>query len=212
MNDLGKGNILPATSRAAETARESDEDGVAAAKVLAGDQRAYEEIVYRHERSVYTLAYRMLGGNEDAEDVTQETFIRAYRALSRYDQRRALRPWLLRIAANTATEILRRRKLAPIHSIDDLALAAEQVVDNSLSPLESLEAAERSEILNGAIQQLRGEAAALFHLHYREEMTVEDIAETLGKRPNTISVALHRLRIQLRQIIDEIVHRTEEPQ
>src|SRR5882724_2711311 len=87
-----------------------DSDSVAVAKVKAGDGDAYRVLVHRHSRSVFRLAYRMTGNEQDSEDVVQETFLRAYKQLHRWEARSSFSTWLYRIAANYSLDLVRSRK------------------------------------------------------------------------------------------------------
>src|SRR5579872_6231112 len=87
-----------------------DSDSVAVARVRSGDGDAYRVLVDRHSRGVFRLAYRMTGNENDAEDVVQETFLRAYKQLHRWEARSSFGTWLYRIAANYSLDLVRRRK------------------------------------------------------------------------------------------------------
>src|SRR5258707_3335992 len=87
-----------------------DSDSVAVARVKAGDGDAYRALVDRHTRSVFRLAYRMTGNEQDAEDVVQDTFLRAWKQLDRYEARSSFATWLYRIAANCSLDLIRVRK------------------------------------------------------------------------------------------------------
>src|SRR5277367_2258851 len=87
-----------------------DSDHVAVARVRAGDEDAYRLLVDRHSRSVFRLAFRMTGNEQDSEDVVQETFMRAYKQLHRWEARSSFSTWLYRIAANYSLDLVRRRK------------------------------------------------------------------------------------------------------
>src|SRR5271154_2746302 len=87
-----------------------ESDSVAVARVIAGDGDAYRALVDRHSRSIFRLAYRMTGNAQDSEDVVQETFLRAYRQLHRWEACSSFGTWLYRIAANYSLDLIRRRK------------------------------------------------------------------------------------------------------
>src|SRR6202166_117993 len=87
-----------------------DSDSVTVARVKAGDGDAYRALVDRHSRSVFRLAFRMTGNEQDAEDVVQETFLRAYKQLSHYESRSSFSTWLYRIASNYSLDLIRMRK------------------------------------------------------------------------------------------------------
>lgn len=179
----------------------SDEEAIA--RTLAGDRDAFESVVTRHERAVYALLFRMTGNTDDAQELSQETFLRAYRALHQTGNRRNLRPWILRIASNCFHERTRRPGFnAPTVSLDAEPSMADALPDHRAEDARSSrESDQERDLLRRAVESLRGEAAELFHLHFREEMTVEAIARSTGKRPNTIAVALHRLRQRLKDVI-----------
>ena len=89
-----------------------ESDSVAVARVKAGDEDAYRVLVDRHSRSVFRLAYRMTGNQQDSEDVVQETFLRAYKQLHRWEARSSFSTWLYRIAANYSLDLVRRAQTA----------------------------------------------------------------------------------------------------
>jgi len=178
-------------------------DADAIARTLAGDRQAFGAVVLRHQAAVYGLMRRMTASAEDAEDLTQETFVKAYRALGRFDVKRPFRPWILRIAVNAAHEHARRRHRQLLISLEDEMALSHEPEDPSPEPDEKHAETQRIDLLRAASDRLRGEHAALFHLHYQQDLGVDAIAEALGKRPNTIAVALHRLRDQLRRLVNE---------
>jgi len=166
---------------------------------LGGDHHAFAEMVTRHDNAVFQLAWRILRVREDAEDAAQETFLRAWRSLSRFDRSRKFRPWLLRIAANVAISAAQRRRgIVVIH--DDRAL--ESIPDESQrSPDASLARRETLEAIKSLLADLPLESAALFQLRFGQELSIEDISVILKKNPGAIAVALHRLRERFRRAI-----------
>jgi RNA polymerase sigma-70 factor (ECF subfamily) len=106
-------------------------DGVAVAQARAGDSGAFRILVERHSRNLFRLAYRMTGHQEDAEDVVQETFMRAYKQLAKFDERASFGTWLYRIAANCSLDLIRARKRRSEHQEP----AAEE---GALDPMQSL--------------------------------------------------------------------------
>lgn len=175
-------------------------DGELAGRVLAGDRDAFEQIVQRHERAVFYHLRRLMRQQEDAEDVTQETFLTAFRKLALYRRDLPLRPWLLRIATHLAYSRLRRKR--PMTTSLDLKQETLQLPDPAAMRLtERLDAAGALGRLEQALEALPPELATLFSLRYREELSVESIAQVFNKKPGSIAVALHRLREKLRKIV-----------
>ncbi|MBI1290429.1 sigma-70 family RNA polymerase sigma factor [bacterium] len=193
-------------------ARGGSDDAEAIRATLGGNRRAFEAVVLRHENAVFGMILRMTASREDAEDLTQETFLRAYRSLGSFDQRRPFRPWLLSIAANATREMARRRGRSLQIFADDNEMELADFPDHRIVPAADAHSErQQRELLHQAVSTLRGESAALYHLHFREQLAVETIAETLGKRPNTIAVALHRLRQNLQRIVHSIVDGEKTP-
>lgn len=176
-------------------ARDGESDAALATRAQRGDLDAFEALVARCEAGVFALLRRVMGCREDAEDVTQETFLAAYRALGSYDASRPFRPWLYRIAMNRALSELRRARPRRV-ALEDVAeeLLVQPEVHGGVEP-------ELAAHLRRAVGELKPEDAALLHLRYAEEQSIEQIAEVLGKRANTVAVALHRLRETLRRAL-----------
>jgi RNA polymerase sigma-70 factor (ECF subfamily) len=181
----------------AERLRRNKADQRDAERTLAGDKRAFAEIVARRERGLYRHVLRLVGSAEEAEDIVQETFLKAYRGLAGYNPQAgaSFSAWLFRIGTNEALSALRRRR--PNASLEDAA--AEEEPCPAASPARAAESRELAEKLWEAVEELSPESAAMFQLRYREEMSVEEIAEAVGKKPNAVAAALHRAREKLRE-------------
>src|SRR6185369_1913849 len=104
-----------------------DSDAVAVARAQAGDQDAFGLLVERHSIRLFQMVYRMTGNEQDAEDVVQESFLRAYRQLNRFESRAGFRTWLHRIAANCALDLLRKRKRQD-QQVDPVELEADEPI------------------------------------------------------------------------------------
>src|ERR1700712_887891 len=147
-------------------------------KTLAGDQSAYAHLVKRHQRFVFTLAMRFTKNREDAEEVAQDCFIKAYRSLGSFKQESKFSTWLYSIVYTTAMTSLRKKRV-DTSSIDD---------ENNAIQLESTggfdennaEIKSRSFYVNQAIAQLLPDDAAIITLFYKGEQSLEEIAQTLG--------------------------------
>jgi RNA polymerase sigma-70 factor (ECF subfamily) len=171
----------------------SDEEAINA--VFAGDTEAFAVIVRRYQSTLLGYLVRMLGDVEEAEDAAQEAFVKAYTSLGRYDPRRPFQPWLFRIATNTAISHQRSRSRRPATRL------TEEHRDISPTPQQVAESSEAEAHLERAVADLPSEARDLYDLRYRQELSVEDIGRIVGRRPNAIAVALHRLRARLRGIL-----------
>ena len=176
------------------------------ARAIAGDQAAFGLIVERYASRIYTHLYRLVRNREEAEDLTQETFLRAFRFLDRFDMSRPFRNWLYTIATNVGLNALRsvkRRGIAVSLDADDpppRGLATAAVAANGRD-----EAArdEVRQVLAEAVSRLAPRTAALIQLHYDEGMSIGEAAEVLGMKEGAAKVALCRARKQLREWLVE---------
>ena len=170
-------------------------------RVLGGERQAFEGILLRHERAIYFHLLRMVRRREDAEDLTQETFLRALRGLAGYRPTQPFRPWLYRVATNLAISSMRRRRPQIISLDEEQGLAVQVAAAPGKSPADQLEQEQMIERLERAVAALPVESAALFNMRYRAEMSFEEIGASLDRKPATVCVALHRLRLRLRKIV-----------
>jgi RNA polymerase sigma-70 factor (ECF subfamily) len=156
----------------------------------AGDPDAARWLVVTHQGLIHALCLRMLGHRQDAEDVTQESLVRALRGIRGFDPERPLRPWLLGIAANRCRTALARRRRLPtaVDSID------EPGVEDAPPPLDHDEL--RVELQRG-LEKLRPDYRLVFTLYHEQELSYDDIARTLGRPLGTIKIWLHRARLEL---------------
>lgn len=169
------------------------------AQALSGSQPAFEQIVRRYERPVITLIMRMIGDRGLAEDLAQETFVKAFRHLAAFDTRRRLSSWLFRIAHNTAIDALRRAR--PHVSLEHFG--GEGVGLDPAAP-ESPDPVER-EALAGAIERalthLRPEYRAAVTLRYEEGLPFDEIGHVMGIPEATARSHVHRARRELAALL-----------
>ncbi|OGF13300.1 MAG: hypothetical protein A2W00_00450 [Candidatus Eisenbacteria bacterium RBG_16_71_46] len=162
-----------------------------------GDSVAFGEIVRRYQRAVYRVAYGYTRNTADADDLAQETFVNAYRAISRFRISEPMFPWLARIATNLAFSLHRRRKRRPESSIEPLLEAGKQWgVDDD--PARHAENRERESHLAEAFGELSSEHQAVLLLRVMEGLTYDEIARALGVPAGTVMSRLARARTDLR--------------
>ncbi len=159
-----------------------------------GDDLAFSNLVEAYQRPVYNLCYRMLGNAGDAEDAAQETFIRAYKALNRYDPSRKFSTWLLSIASNYCIDQHRRRKL-PTFSYD--ALESPILPDKSMGMEAMLMQDEHQEEVSALLESLKPKDKAAVVMRYWYEYSYEEIAESLSLSVSAVKSRLHRARKEL---------------
>ena len=181
---------------------------VAIAQVRAGDTDAFRVLVERHSRNLFHLAWRMTGNRQDAEDVVQETFLRAYRQLHRFDGRASFGTWLHRIAANHALDLMRARKIREPHrpgadgeELDPLAT----LPGSEPGPDRLAMSGQVQRKLAEALDQLSADERTAFVLRHFESMSSEDIGRALGVNPVTARQAVFRAVRKLRQELEPLM-------
>jgi RNA polymerase sigma-70 factor (ECF subfamily) len=185
------------------TSQLSEVELIAAAQ--AGRQDAFTEIVERHSGTVYNLALRLMNDPQEAEDVLQETFISAFRALGRFQGRSQLSTWLYRIAYNAALMRLRKRRV-PVQSLDEARetedgewMPPRQLVDWTALPDELLLSKEFRGKLDAALASLPESLRSVFVLRDIEGLSTTETAAVLGLTETNTKVRLHRARLALRE-------------
>ena len=176
------------------------------ARVLAGDEASYGTLVTRYRDYVYTIAVRIVGSEEDAEDVAQEAFVRAYRALPRFRGDSKFSSWLYRIATNRAlTHLKRRGRRADTVDIELGSHVEAVVVDDGRGEEASPELHVRDEefrrAVRAAVLELPEQYRVVVTLFYLEERSYKEVVATLGIPMGTLKTHLHRARALLRDIL-----------
>jgi len=174
------------------------------AAILAGQREQFHDLIRPYERTVYAMALAMLKNEADAEEATQEAFLKAYRSLATFRAESRFGTWLASIALNEARSILRRRNQLPTDSIDDNhddqpAVSPALLRDWREIPSETLERAEVRSILRTAIDNLPLLYREIFLLRDLEELSVNDCATTLNISVSAAKVRLHRARLLLQK-------------
>ncbi len=164
-----------------------------------GEVPAWESLVQAHQEVVFRLGYLLLGDADDAQDNAQETFLRAYRSLHRYDPARPLRPWILSIAANLARN--RRRAAGRYLAALRRLVNADPPVHTSIEERSFQNMEARS--LWETVQRLDEASRQVVYLRYFLSLSVEETAEALGVAPGTVKSRLHRALSRLRTFVDE---------
>ena len=162
-----------------------------------GDPAAFTEIVRRYQRAVYRLSYGLTRNAADADDLAQETFVRAYQALGRFRQGEPLYPWLSRIAVNLTYSLFRRRRRRPETSIEPLVEAGQQWAAADDPAAEAADR-ERAEHLRQAFAGLSPEHQAILVLRVVQDLTYEEIAQALEIPLGTVMSRLSRARAELK--------------
>jgi RNA polymerase sigma-70 factor (ECF subfamily) len=174
------------------------DDAALVEALRSGDPQAPRLLIERYEGAVFGLCYRMMNHRQDAEDVAQETFVRALRAMVGFDAARPIRPWLLEIAANRCRTALGRRAHRPTQALTD---PLEQLSDPRPGPADPDDLAGE---LERALDQLRPEYRLVIVLFHEQNLSYDDIARIMTRPVGTVKTWLHRARGEL---ADQLVRR-----
>jgi RNA polymerase sigma-70 factor (ECF subfamily) len=162
---------------------------------------SFPELVERHGRMVFRVAYRITGNEADAEDVVQEAFLKAYKAFDRFDERASFSTWIFRIAANCAIDLLRRRRTHPERPADLEDPESPLPDPAALSPETALASSQIGRKLREALGELSPQERTAFVLRHFEGQPTEEIARALGVGANaakqTVFRAVRKLRLRL---------------
>ena len=165
---------------------------------MQGNTGAYAELVERYRNFVFTIVLRYISSREDAEEVSQDIFVKAFRSLADFKGASKFSTWLYTITTTSCLTFLRKKKLE-VHSLDnEKVFAAADNVDGGMSA-NQVEQKSRVTMVNEAIKMLSHDDAQVITLFYKGEQTLEEIAQILGKEPNTVKVQLHRARTRLKE-------------
>lgn len=167
-------------------------------QVLNGDTQAYAVLVNRYQNYVFTLALRIIKSREDAEEVAQDVFIKAYKYLADFKGTAKFSTWLYTIVNNTSISFLRKKK-HDIHSLDnEKVLETAEAIDSGMRA-DTVEQKSRQAMVNEAIGLLSPDDARIITLFYKAEQSLEETAEILGIEINAAKVRLHRARARLKE-------------
>jgi RNA polymerase sigma-70 factor, ECF subfamily len=183
-------------------------DAAAVALARDGDSEAFRALVERHSRAVYRLAHRMTGTPQDAEDVVQETFLKAYKQLSRFESRSNFSTWLHRIAVNCSIDLIRARPhRESAHDGPDLEQfsADESLEAGCASPERLMLSTELQDCVNTAMSSLSQMERAAFVLRHFEGRSIDEISQSLGLKPNATKHSIFRAVKKMRVALEPLV-------
>jgi RNA polymerase sigma-70 factor (ECF subfamily) len=186
-------------------------DAAAVSRARTGDSDAYRVLVERHSRSLFRLAFRMTGNQQDAEDVVQESFMRAYKQLAKFDERASFGTWLYRIAANCSLDLVRSRKRRSEHLAPQEATGSE--MDDPVTLLPSPDptpermalSSEVRERVETAMQELSATERTAFVLRHFEGMCMEEVSRVLDCQPGAAKHSVFRAVQKLRRALEPVV-------
>ncbi len=177
----------------------SDPDLVA--RALGGSERAFADLVRRYERPIFSLIVRMVHDSDVAEDIAQETFLKAFRRLDTYDPTRKFSSWLFKIAHNATLDHLRRPSLHTLpleaHGDDEADLASVLADEKSESPEAGVGRYDLARALDRGLRGLRADYSEVLLLRFRQGLSYLEISEVTGQPLGTVKTNIHRARKEL---------------
>lgn len=167
-----------------------------------GNEKALGKLIARHMTMVYGFVFRMVGNQEEALDIVQETFVKVWKHLKKFNLERNFKTWVLSIARNSAIDYFRKRKDLKFSQLDDSdgeVLFSDSLKDLSPLPDELFEKKELGEFVRGALEKLTPARREVILLHDYSDLTFEEIAEILKKPMNTVKSDYRRAILALRE-------------
>jgi len=171
-------------------------------KILKGEQSFFAQLVERYQNYVFTLVLRFTDSREDAEEISQDIFVKAYRSLADFRGESKFSTWLYTIVRTSCITFLRKKKL-DITSIDNERTFLQLENRESGFKANSIEQKSRHAMVNEAIRLLSPDDAQLITLFYKGEQSLEEIGKVMGLETNTVKVKLHRARHRLKEKMEK---------
>ncbi len=184
------------------------EDSFYIEEVLKGNSKAYAPLVEKHKAMVYTICYKIVRKSEEAEELAQDTFLKAFDKLNSFRSEAKFSTWLYRIAYNAAISMTRKRRLE-VHALDDFVIT-NYSEDDAREDLDVIDLEEQQKMLQTALETLSNDDYLIINLFYLKEMPVNDISSITGLSAANVKVKLHRIRKKLYLTMQEELAKSED--
>ena len=168
---------------------------------LKGDEKSLEILISRYLKLIYNFVYKNVGSEANAEDITQEVFVKVWKNLKKFDQNKSFKPWIFQIAKNTSIDFLRKRKTIPFSNFENDKGQNPLVENIASAPSNLMESLSDKKILASVMQNLPDKEKRLLELRHYEGMSFREISERLKESANTIKSRYRRSIINLRNKI-----------
>lgn len=172
-----------------------------------GNEKSLEILIKRYFKLIYKFIYRYIGNQEDAEEITQEVFIKVWRNLQKFDQNKSFKIWVFVIAKNTCLDWLKKKRTVLFSELEhnsEKKFLPENIIDTNPSPDKILERQDLANFLNKALENLSLQYRIVLFLRYNDHFTFKEIAEILGEPLNTIKSRHRRAIIALKKLLEGI--------
>jgi len=173
---------------------------------LAGNEQSLELLIKQYLRPIYSFVFRYVGNGQEAEDITQEVFVRVWRNLKKFDQNKSFKTWIFSIAKNASLDFLKKKKAIPFSEFDTEEggnRITDTLVDPSPLPLELLEKAGMANMLNEAMEKLSPQYRMVLFLRYNDHFNFREIAESMGEPLHTVKSRHRRALIKLKELLTD---------
>ena len=173
---------------------------------LKGDNESLESLISLYLKPVYNFIYRYIGNAQDADDITQEVFIKMWRSLKKFDQNKNFKTWIFHIAKNTAIDFLKKKKdvsFSAFESEEGKNILTEMLADTALSAKDASEKEETAQALNSAVGKIPQKYGKVLSLYYYDQFNFREIAERLSESINTVKSRHRRALLFLRKILEK---------
>jgi RNA polymerase sigma-70 factor, ECF subfamily len=170
-------------------------------KVKNGDREAFATLIEKHKSMVYTVAYRIVKNHEDAEELTQDAFLKVFQSIGQFEQRSKFSTWLYKIVYNAAISSIRKKRIEST-LLEPMIIenySEEEIFEN----LDQLDDHGQKALVDRLMKKLNPEEGALITLYYMEDCSTQEIAEIMGLTQSNVKVKLHRIR---KQMLTELMH------
>lgn len=171
---------------------------------LKGNKEALEILIKRYLKPVYNFSFRFIGNSQEAEDITQEIFIKVWRNLKKFDQNKKFKTWIFSIAKNTCLDCQKKKRTIPFSElkyIDDSKSFVENIPDTHFLPNELLERIDLTNFLNKVLEKLSPKYRMVLLLRYNDHFTFQEIADALEESINTVKSRYRRGIVLLRKLL-----------
>ena len=185
--------------------RENQSDRKSIAKILDGDDAAFSELVERYLKPIYNFLFTLTRDQSALDDLTQVTFIKAWKNISSFDQSKSFKTWLFTIAKNTAYDYLKKKKTVPFSAFADEEgrNVLEEINEDKPLPDEILERADLSAEIEKKLEEIPAPYRTILLLHYKDDFSLQEISQILGHPYNTIKSQHNRALQVLKKTFDK---------
>ena len=173
-------------------------------KFLGGDDSAFEQLLGKYLKPVYNFLYQLMNDKSALDDLAQETFIKAWKNIKKFDKNKSFKTWIFTIAKNTAYDYFKKKKTIPFSNFIDVEgnNKLENISDGDILPLELLAKADAAKTLETALAKISEQYRLILIMHYKDDLTLQEVAEVLNLPYNTVKSQHQRGLLALKKFLN----------